>query len=599
MKAYYASKYFILIMLFIISQSCLKEQNTPIEDSQLKGIMASLDSSFVLTKTQHTYLSKKLKTVWQEKDEILIYDGVYKYKFIQQGNITNNGNNAYFVCEEGTPGPAGYYRDIIAVYPYSTDLEYNLEEQTGRIDDLKYTDILIGHSEKNTAFGSLGHFHFSPLCVILKFPKDMLVAKENQSGSGELILSGENICNKIKFYSGLTDERYFRTESGSEIKITANISNGKLKEDLYVCFIPRSQTDRHIYYLKTIVNNSVSKYYEFFKDSISTTKIYNMKIPSQDNIIIEDKNFKAFCLTHFDCNRNNAISYSEAMCVTSIEIHSNDVKSLKGIEYFQNLNYLDIEYCPQLTSLDISKNTNLISLIINDTQITSLDISKNLELESLECYSDKIKTLDISKNTKLVDMTIGCSQLTTLDVSKNTSLTKLVCDYCQLTSLDVSKNTSLTELSCEYNQLTSLDVSKNLKLLYLRLQDNQLTVLDLSKNTELMELWCSGNQMNTLNISNNTEMIELLCAENQLTSLDVSKNTKLNRLDCFSNKITSLDVSKCAIIVNPWDEDLWLGAWPQESLDKLFIRKGQHITYSNSAGNIINPGDYGTTVIEL
>ena len=54
----------------------------------------------------------------------------------------------------------------------------------------------------------------------------------------------------------------------------------------------------------------------------------------------------------------------------------------------------------------------------------------------------------------------GKNQLTSLDVSKNTELTELYCHSNQLTSLDISKNTELTELSCANNQFSEEEMNK-------------------------------------------------------------------------------------------------------------------------------------------
>jgi len=56
--------------------------------------------------------------------------------------------------------------------------------------------------------------------------------------------------------------------------------------------------------------------------------------------------------------------------------------------------------------------------------------------------------------------------VTSLDVSRCTELTVLVCNYGSFASFDVSKNTALTYLHC-VTQFTSLDVSKNMALSYL------------------------------------------------------------------------------------------------------------------------------------
>ena len=67
------------------------------------------------------------------------------------------------------------------------------------------------------------------------------------------------------------------------------------------------------------------------------------------------------------------------------------------------------------------------------------------------------------------------TQLTSLDVSKNTQLEILYCYSNQLTSLNVSKNTQLKYLNCSSNPLSSLDVSKNTQLKWLSCSDNNFT----------------------------------------------------------------------------------------------------------------------------
>ena len=116
----------------------------------------------------------------------------------------------------------------------------------------------------------------------------------------------------------------------------------------------------------------------------------------------------------------------------------------------------------------------------------------------------KIRCIDeISYFTALETLYCDHNQLTSLDVSKNTELMGLNCDNNQLTSLDVSKNTKLGWFYCDNNQLTSLDVSKNTELSYLYCNNNQLTSLDLSKNAELYSLNCSGNNLKSVIVQRN------------------------------------------------------------------------------------------------
>ena len=187
--------------------------------------------------------------------------------------------------------------------------------------------------------------------------------------------------------------------------------------------------------------------------------------------------------------------------------------SLKGIEYFESL----------------------VELNCANNQLTSLDFSKNTELVWLWCYENQLTTLDISKNTELAMLECNCNQLTSLDVSKNTKLARLYCHLNQLTSLDFSKNTKLTYLHCNWNQLTTLDFNKNTELTELNCNSNNLTNLDVSKNTELTYLSCNHNQLTNLDVSQNTKLTELDCNSNNLTDLDISKNTKLTKLIYYHN----------------------------------------------------------------
>ncbi|HSD07874.1 LamG-like jellyroll fold domain-containing protein, partial [Flavobacterium sp.] len=201
-------------------------------------------------------------------------------------------------------------------------------------------------------------------------------------------------------------------------------------------------------------------------------------------------------------------------------------------------------YSNKLTSLDLTKNAALISLICYYNQISSLNFTANTALTTIECYSNKLVSLDVSKNTALTFLNCSSNQLSSLDVSKNASLKYLNCYSNQLSSLDVSKNVSLTSLEGSFNQLKSLDLSKNVSLSSLGCSSNQLASLDISKSVSLTSLGCSSNQLTSLDLSKNISLAYLTCSSNRLTSLDFSKNVSLADLTCSYNQLTSLDFSK-------------------------------------------------------
>ena len=259
-----------------------------------------------------------------------------------------------------------------------------------------------------------------------------------------------------------------------------------------------------------------------------------------DENTFPDENFRAYILKKIDKDGDGYLSETEIAETTSITCADRSISSLKGIEYFVNVQLIDCSGY-NLTQLDVSKNTALEDLLCSENNLTQLDVSKNTALEHLDCSENNLTQLDVSKNIYLLGLDCSENNLTQLDVSKNTVLEKLSCQQNNLTQLDVSKN--VWYLNCYNNNLTQLDVSKNVKLWDLYCSENNLTQLDISKSVELRDLSCAKNNLTQLDVSKNTELQDLDCSGNNLTQLDVSENAKLCELKCYNNNISQLDVS--------------------------------------------------------
>lgn len=297
---------------------------------------------------------------------------------------------------------------------------------------------------------------------------------------------------------------------------------------------------------------------------VNTQKAYAISEVPIDEVNFPDVNFRNYVSKNFDKDNDGIISQAECDTVKKIYVVNKDIASLKGIEYFTALTWLNCSENP-LKVLDVSENTDLEMLACVGNELTILDVSKNFALKTLNCYRNKLTSLDVSKNSALTYLDCDLNQLTTLDISnnpaltylncrsnrltsldisKNAALTYLSCDSNRLVSLDIGKNSALEKLSCNFNQLTTLDISSSPALTYLNCFSNRLTSLDVGKNTALTYLSCGFNRLESLDVSKNTALKELYCYNSQLTSLDVSKNTTLTFLDCCYNQLKSLDVSK-------------------------------------------------------
>ncbi|MDR0951686.1 MAG: S-layer homology domain-containing protein [Oscillospiraceae bacterium] len=222
-------------------------------------------------------------------------------------------------------------------------------------------------------------------------------------------------------------------------------------------------------------------------------------------------------LQRLDCSGNNSAAFKAS---------ASDIKSDSGI-----------------SSLDLSKNTELTNLWCATNRLTALDISANTKLIYLECNRNGITDLNLEKNTELTNLICDDNQISELDVSKNAVLKSLLCGRNLLTKLDVTKNAELNSLYCDDNLLVSLDVTKNSKLYSLGVGNNLLTKLDITQNTELDSLLCGSNLLTELNVEANPKLLTVSCYNNQLISLDVTKNAQLVSLNCGDNQLRELDLS--------------------------------------------------------
>ena len=255
-----------------------------------------------------------------------------------------------------------------------------------------------------------------------------------------------------------------------------------------------------------------------------------------------DDVFRSYVSDNFDKDSNDYLSDEEMSAAKFINVESKDISSLKGIEYFTALTYLNCKY-NNLKALNVSKNTALTILYCYHNQLAALDVSKLTALEDLGCEGNQLTALNVSKNTALKYLKCTTNKLTALDVKKNTALTTLYCFGNNLTALDVSKNTALERLYCYMNPLKTLNVSKNTALTVLICHNNQLTALDLSKNKALTELYCQQNQLKTLDLSSNTALETLYCHTNQLTVLDLDSNTELTKASLSTQTAYGLKIT--------------------------------------------------------
>lgn len=189
---------------------------------------------------------------------------------------------------------------------------------------------------------------------------------------------------------------------------------------------------------------------------------------------IPDLAFKAMLLNSgLDINGDGEIQTSEAALATYIDVSSNGLSSLVGIEAFVNVQTL---YCYQnnLTSLDVSTLTNMVDLACGGNSLTSLTLGNLPNLQILGCNLNSLSSLNLSGLTGLTDLDCSNNPLNNLNVSTLLSLHSLFCRNNLLSSLNVSALPALWELDCRDNNIINLDISTCPTLINLYCDNNQL-----------------------------------------------------------------------------------------------------------------------------
>ncbi|MBO7139923.1 MAG: hypothetical protein J6W19_05040 [Prevotella sp.] len=291
---------------------------------------------------------------------------------------------------------------------------------------------------------------------------------------------------------------------------------------------------------------------------------------------------------------------TEDVSVKELNVSGNKITSLKGIECFTALEYLQCG-ANELTDLDVSKNTALKRLGCNGNRLTALDVSKNTALERLSCDNNQLTALDVSKNTKLYELYCWGNQIKGTDMDNLiASLPEKETNTIQAFSFNVVTNSDDEGNVCSKQQVEAakargwtpyyFDTKEYFKYLYYGIilnakidsknfpdanfrnyvsstidtdrnsflstkERNIIKKMDVSNMNieslkgiecfdDLEQLSCSFNRLKTVDLSNNTKLKSLNIYGNQLTELDLSQNTLLENLYCYENQLTTLDLSQ-------------------------------------------------------
>lgn len=531
--------------------SCNEEEQ---HDQTVSTILATIEQSSTRTALDGPDADGVYKTIWSSDDAIAVFSGsnaASEFKLTSGANT----NTAEF---EGNAASD----NMVAIYPYSI-----VKGRTGSTISVTLPEVqeyVSGNIPQGSypmaAVSDGAVLPFYNLCSVLRLrmfgeltvksitftPNDATV---KTSGNATV-----NAGDKMLTMSG---------DAKSTVKL--NCANGvkltRTSTDFLMVVPAQKYTGGFTITISTdqgAVVKAVKSDVTLSRSVLYPIKAFECKIEqSKDNIVFEDANFKAYMIKNFDTDGDGEISYEEALAITMIDVDTDNIESLAGIEHMANLTELNCEgpfvmsgYEPEegrgkLKTLDVSKNTKLTKLYCGFNQFSSLDLTSNVLLERLRCAGNDLNNLDVSKNTELTRLTAYNNHLSSIDVSNNTKLEVIDLSNNQIKSIDISKNESLATFNCDDNLLTELDPSNNQKLTNIYCSNNNLSSINVRKNQKLAKLVIIGNSIPQIDLRNNSELTHLFCEKNKISELDLSNNTKLRQLTVNDNSLSSLTVNCC------------------------------------------------------
>ena len=153
----------------------------------------------------------------------------------------------------------------------------------------------------------------------------------------------------------------------------------------------------------------IMAYAEDDKDGTGYSRIpYEWVVTSDQGVAIEDPNFKKYLLMYHDGNEDGKMSYAEMEAIESIDVHTDNIKTVREINMMPRLRSLYVSgtqsQSGQLTSLDMSKNTGLSALDCSNNKLRQLDASSISGLVYLNCDGNPMDTLFLSYYQKFEEL---------------------------------------------------------------------------------------------------------------------------------------------------------------------------------------------------
>ena len=320
---------------------------------RIKRFYATTEQSAPETKV---YADEKLRVLWNEGDLLSVFNkNTYNSKFQFVGEDGDNAGDFEDVTQSSGFVSGNQLSNSYAVYPYDKGNKINNDGNTITLTlpaEQRYREHSFGIGANTMAavtdniflaFKNLGGY-----LQLRLYGDNVKVSSITIQGN-----NGEKIAGKANVAVGLGVTPTV-TMDGTATEIITLVCDPPVQlgttaeqyTDFWFVIPPVTFTGGFtitvtdelggVFQKATTKSLTISRSTIEWMSALEVTPDYD-----NTNVVFEDANFNEYCVENFDTNGDGEISVAEALLVTSITVNPEVVASLKGIEYFTNLQSLD------------------------------------------------------------------------------------------------------------------------------------------------------------------------------------------------------------------------------------------------------------------
>ncbi|HOD10104.1 MAG TPA: leucine-rich repeat domain-containing protein, partial [Flavobacterium sp.] len=245
-----------------------------------------------------------------------------------------------------------------------------------------------------------------------------------------------------------------------------------------------------------------------------------------------------------DANGDNEIEDTEALNVYTLYIGAAGITDATGLEYFTNIEDLDIDHNSLTNMNDILwALQNLKFLNLGYNQIVYIDLNLHPTIEVVSLYNNSLTFFRMTQCPNLKSIDVYQNLISTFDFGSNPLLENVEFSYNNVSYISAFDLPSLKTIQGVHNNLSNFMLFDVPVIETINLRWNQFTSFPSISGdfSSLKELYLSNNpNLTSIALTGLVNLRTLHCNSGQLAMLDASNLPNLTHLECNNNLLTSL-----------------------------------------------------------